>query len=91
MSKTTHAAAAPVEPDLEEWGRRITRFRKFKGLSQTELAERLSEQLRREVPQTVISRFELGKRLPTEAHRIALARVLEVPIAVLFPYPDDVR
>jgi transcriptional regulator with XRE-family HTH domain len=80
-----------VEPDLEEWGRRIMRFRKFKGLSQEQLALELSARLGRDIPQSLVSRYERGKRPPPESVRIALARILDAPIAVLFPYPDDVR
>jgi transcriptional regulator with XRE-family HTH domain len=81
----------PEEPDRQEWGHRVHDLRKTHRLSQVELAERVSERLGHKVEQTVISRIELGKQLPSEQMRIALARVLNSSVGWLFPYPPDVR
>ena len=90
----TEAGATQLEAsdiDAVEWGRRLRDWRKLRDLSQVELAARMSERLDQKIGQEVVSRWEQGKRLPTERQRIALARILEVSVWGLFPYPPDVR
>jgi transcriptional regulator with XRE-family HTH domain len=88
MSKTT---VLPLEPDLPEWGRRLTRYRKEQDLSQVELAERLARATGQKLDQSYVSKIERGVRPPTDAQKTALARILKTTVWLLFPYPDDLR
>lgn len=90
MSDTADVLA-PLEPDLDEWGRRLAARRGKRRLSQVELARRLALMTGQKTDQSLISKLERGIRPPTEAQRTALARILNTTVWALFPYPDDVR
>ena len=83
--------ATMIDIDQSEWGRRLREWRKFRGLTQVELARAVSEVLGRTIGQDAISEWESGSRRPTDPQRVALAQTLAVPATALFPYPDSVR
>lgn len=58
---------------------RIREFREKAGLSQVRLG------ILSEIPSSMISDFELGKRAPWPKARRALAKVLRIPETELFP------
>lgn len=64
------------------WGRNIRITREELQLSQIDLAALLN------VTQPTVSRWELGLTAPKDVHRVALAKVLEQEIGVLFPMGD---
>lgn len=61
------------------WALNIQVHRKRKGLSQRQLAAAL------DLTQASINRWETGRSVPTDAHKIAIAQVLDVDVRVLFP------
>lgn len=86
-----------VTTPFESWGDRLRRRRLRTGLTQAELAaacqDALGEAARvagRGVNQADVSRWESGQRRPSDAQKVALARVLGTRVATLFPYPDGV-
>lgn len=78
----TITAPNPVKmPFATALGRRIAMSRRDLGLSQEDLAERVNEadpQLPLKATQTVISRWEIGRRIPSAESLTALARSLKV-------------
>jgi repressor LexA len=68
--------------ELEDLGRRIRRAREQLGLSQEELAERVSRD------QRAISEYENGKRRLSVTDLPTFARVLDVPLMYFFE--DDI-
>lgn len=70
-------------PSLGEiWGQRIAERRALLGLSQAQLADLCG------VEQQTISRAELGKTIPRDALKLAIARNLGEPMTVLFAWPE---
>jgi transcriptional regulator with XRE-family HTH domain len=77
--------AAAADVDLERWGDNVREWRFERGLTQAQLA------LQAGVDQSTISRVEQGEQRPSDVQRIAISRVLRVPVGRLFPFPRDVR
>ncbi|MDJ0010713.1 helix-turn-helix domain-containing protein [Rhodococcus sp. 5A-K4] len=73
----------------ELFGQLVTRLRTDKGLSQTALATRLSEELGKNVDPTTITRMERGSRPTTILELYALANVFGVPVHDLLPGRRD--
>lgn len=68
-----------MSQDLRQWlGNRIRALRVKRGLSQSDLAQQAGVG-----GETVVSRYERGKRLPRIDHLMALARVLGVTVSDL--------
>lgn len=65
-----------------EWGQAVRRRREELGLSQFAVATKVG------IQQATISQIERGEMAGSYRTRIALARVLKVPVEELFPYPD---
>jgi transcriptional regulator with XRE-family HTH domain len=62
------------------WGDNIRAARKSAGLSRTELESIVG------VAEITVARWETGFSGPRDPHRVALAELLAVPVATLFPY-----
>lgn len=63
----------------KQWGLNIQVHRRRKSLSQRGLAALL------DVTQASIARWETGKSIPTDAHKLAIASALDEDVRVLFP------
>jgi len=61
-------------------GKRIQELRKYKGLTQSQLAEQIN------VETVTISRIENGSRFPKKENLIKLAEALDVEIVEFFDY-----
>jgi transcriptional regulator with XRE-family HTH domain len=66
------------------WGTNIKAARKARRWSQKRLAEACG------VEQSSVSRWERGAAVPSEGHKIVIARSLEVEARRLFPLDDRV-
>ncbi|MCG0314534.1 MAG: helix-turn-helix domain-containing protein [Calditerricola sp.] len=63
--------------ETQRFGNRIRAYRKLKGMTQTELAERLG------ISVAVLGAVERGMRQPSSALLRAIADVLQVPVEEL--------
>jgi len=61
---------------------RLAKYRKQKGLSQTQLAKLIG------VAQSTIAMIETGKIMPSLRTALRLSRILGVPVEELFPVED---
>lgn len=69
------------------WGRNIAEARRRLGMSQTELGNAIP--LQNKMSAHTVSRWERGITAPSDENRIRLAEILGVPVAILFPYPEQ--
>ena len=69
----------PRDPVAVAVGAAIARRRRARGWSQMDLAERV------DCDHSAIARWEAGRRTPTIAHLLALARALGCPAGALLP------
>ena len=69
------------EVPIELWGRFVAHARRYRGLSQTALAEAAG------VTQQTISKVEVGDICPHDRLKARLAQALDVPTTDLFPWP----
>ncbi|WP_085522353.1 helix-turn-helix domain-containing protein [Tuberibacillus sp. Marseille-P3662] len=60
--------------EAEQWGRRIRSFRKLKGFTQVELAEKLGISL------SILGEIERGNRLPTDEQIQHVSGILNVSV-----------
>ncbi|KYD10061.1 MAG: XRE family transcriptional regulator [Caldibacillus debilis] len=67
----------------EYWGRRIRAFRKLKGYTQRELAEKIH------VSVSVLGEIERGNRLPTRKILMDIARVLDIELEEIVTYKKN--
>lgn len=77
-----------VELKLEQvWGQRLRKRRKDLRFSQKQLADAIEPK----VHQTTISKIESGERVPNDALKIKLTRVLGYGdrVHLLFPWPGQ--
>lgn len=84
MGGSRSGAQLPYEAgDLyADWGRRIETARKAVGLTQADLSAALG------VSQQLVSSWERGLTAPRDEVRPSLARLLEVSVYELFPFPE---
>lgn len=66
----------------QRWGKRLRSARQSAGLSQTQLAKRLR------IHQGRVSEWESGDRVPSDATKFRLARVLDRSLDDLFGWPE---
>jgi len=64
------------------WAANITSARHARGWTKADLAELM------EVDKSTVGRWENGHTFPTIVHQHLLARMLDVPLADLFPLSD---
>ena len=64
---------------LQRWGRNLRDARQGQGMTQLEVANRLS------VRQSTVCRWEQGTASPSNAHKVAIARAFGVQVSDLFP------
>lgn len=61
------------------WGENIRLMRKARGMTQGQLAEAV------DVRTPSVSRWESGKAIPRDHHKIAIATALDCDVRMLFP------
>ncbi|MGN7479839.1 helix-turn-helix domain-containing protein, partial [Solibacillus silvestris] len=69
---------------MENFGEKMTYFRKSKGLSIKKLAENLCDE-------STIFRLEKGKQLPRLEILNDICMKLEIPLQALFPFNEEVE
>ena len=69
--------------ESEKWGRRIRAFRKLKGLTQKDLAEKLGVSL------SFLGEVERGVREPSIKFLSDIAKVLDIQVEELIPKDDN--
>lgn len=70
-----------IDETAVRWGANVRGARIRAGLTQAELADEC------ELNQFTISRIETGENRPADETKLALARVFETRVELLFPYP----
>lgn len=69
----------PAKRLRQRWGTNIARYRKLRGLTQTQLAESVG------VTQQAVAAWEAGEAAPRWHHQAAIAEAFDAPHAAVFP------
>ena len=80
--------AGPATPEIRaEFGKRLRRFARDKGFTQSELARRCDPPMRRDN----VSKYVNGQAMPTHANLLALTKALGVRIEDLLPQAEAMQ